>query len=109
MQQDEARFPFHDLHSFKDYVVFAQTCLATGRFPRREGTAINAQWTPELAFQGLRYGLELAAAEGVSAKVVAECRGLFEDADQHFRANNVREGFFALERADEILKRIPTQ
>ena len=109
MKQDEARFPFHDLHSFKDFVVFAQTCLTTGRFPRREGTAMSAQWTPELAFQGLRYGLELATGEGVPAEVIDECRNLLGSAEEHFRTNNVREGFLALERVNEILKCVPTQ
>ena len=103
MQQEDVQFGFNDLHSFKDFVVFAQTSLATGRF-RQD----NGPWSPELAFRGLRHGLELAAAEGVPAEVIAECAGLVASAENHFQASNVREGFFALERLNGILKRIAT-
>jgi hypothetical protein len=39
-----ARFPFTDLHSFKDYVVFVQTYLPN-RFRPREGAGPTDQWT----------------------------------------------------------------
>ena len=45
-----AKFPFTDLHSFKDYVGFVQLC-APNRFPRRDGVSAEEQWTLDLAFE----------------------------------------------------------
>ena len=58
----KARFPFSDLHGYKDYVVFVQTYLPD-RFHHREGVGPEEQWTLDLAFEGLRHGLDLAVAE----------------------------------------------
>ena len=57
-------FPFNDLHSFKDFVVFVQM-RAPNNFPLREGVPSEDQWTLDLAFRGLRDGLALAVAENM--------------------------------------------
>jgi hypothetical protein len=50
-----AKFPFTDLHSFKDYVGFVKTC-ASGKFPVRvSALPIDSG----LAFEGLRLGLRM--------------------------------------------------
>lgn len=57
-----AAFPFSDLHSFKDYVGFVKICAST-ELPQREGVGPDDQWTLDLAFVGLRLGLEMATQE----------------------------------------------
>ena len=57
-----AAFPFSDLHSFKDYVGFVKIA-APDRFRPREGVGPADQWTLDLAFEGLRLGLKMAAEE----------------------------------------------
>ena len=56
------KFPFSDLHSFKDYVGFVKLC-APDMFPLREGVQLEDQWTLDLAFEGLRHGIDLAILE----------------------------------------------
>jgi hypothetical protein len=57
-----ARFPFTDLHSFKDYVGFVKLCCPD-LFPVREGADPEDQWSLDLAFRGLRLGIDLARKE----------------------------------------------
>jgi len=102
-----AKFPFTDLHSFKDYVVFVQTC-APDRFRPREGVDPNEQWTLELAFEGLRRGLLMASEEKGERPAFAECRSLVEDAFTHYREGRIREGFFKLEEVQKLLRKIPS-
>jgi hypothetical protein len=100
---------FHDLHGFKDYVVFVQTCATNERFPFREGFGSNEQWTLALAFEGLRFGLKLAAEEKGPMPVFATCEKLVDEAYAHYREGRTREGFFKLEEMQKLLKKIPTQ
>jgi hypothetical protein len=106
VQRNVAQFPFSDLQSFKDYIVFVQTYLPD-RFRPREGVGPADQWTLSLAFEGLRRGIAVADAEGVSADVLRQCRGELDAALESYVAGNSRDGFFALERLSTILKRIP--
>src|SRR5262249_39001871 len=103
-----ARFPFTDLHSFKDYVVFVQTCLPD-TFPPRERVGPDEQWTMDLAFEGLRYGLRLVIEEKGDRPVFAECRKLVDQADENYRAGRIREGFFELEEVQKLLKKVRSQ
>ena len=103
-----ANFPFNDLHSFKDYVVFVQTYLPDN-FRPREGVAPEDQWTLDLAFEGLRRGLAMAEAEHVSAELLRACHIEMEKALACYKAGDVRGGFFALERLSAILKRFRTK
>jgi hypothetical protein len=98
-------FPFNDLHSFKDYIVFVRMC-APDKFPPREGLSADYQWTLELAFQGLREGLDLAVREKGSRSEFSECSKLIERAYDHYKAGERREGFFALDEAHRLLKSI---
>ena len=41
-----AKFPFTDLHSFTDYVIYAQTYLPN-HFPPREGAGPDEEWSME--------------------------------------------------------------
>ncbi len=102
-----ARFGFSDLHSFKDYVVFAQTC-APDRFPPREGVGPEEQWTLDLAFEGLRLGLRMAVEEIGEQPTFAICRQLVAEAYTHYREGRMRDGFFKLEEMQTLLKKIPS-
>lgn len=102
-----AKFPFNDLHSFKDYVVFVRMC-APDRFPTREGVQPEDQWTLDLAFQGLRTGLSRAVAEKGPRAEFDEFSKLVEDAYIHYKAGRIKDGFMVLEQANKTLKRVRT-
>ena len=103
-----ANFPFHDLHSFKDYVCFVGT-YSPDNFRLREGFRAEEQWTLELAFEGLRHGLSIAVKEKGELPVFEECRMLVETAHEYYREGKKREGFFTLEQVRELLKKVPSQ
>jgi hypothetical protein len=103
-----AKFGFTDLHSFKDYVGFVQLCLPN-KFPRREGAAANAQWTPDLAFEGLRLGLNMAIQEKGERPEFLESRRLIEEACEAYKRGDVRSGFMKLEQVQKLLNKIPSQ
>ena len=103
-----AAFPFSDLHSFKDYVVFVQTYLPD-RFRLREGVGPADQWTLELAFEGLRLGLTMAAAEKGERPEFAQGLALVEEAYAAYRSDDTRGGFFKLEELQKLLKKVPSR
>lgn len=103
-----ASFPFTDLHSFKDYVVFVQTYLPD-RFRPREGVGPADQWTLDLAFQGLRLGLRMAVEEKGERKEFTQGAALVEDAYSAYHDGRVRDGFFKLEELQKLLKKVPSQ
>ena len=102
-----AAFPFSDLHSFKDYVVFVQTYLPD-RFPPREGVGADDQWTFDFAFEGLRLGLRMAVEEIGEREVFTQGELLVEEAFAAYRDGRVRDGFFKLEELQKLLKKIPS-
>lgn len=102
-----AHFGFTDLHSLKDYVVFLQTCAST-KFPIREGVGPADQWTLDLAFEGLRLGLRMAAEEKGEREEFAQGGSLVEEAYAAYRDGQVREGFFKLEELQKLLKKVPS-
>jgi hypothetical protein len=108
MRQKRAEFPFHDFHSFKDYVGFVQLC-APDDFPKREGVSDADQWTLDLAYEGLQRGLQIAAGEGVKESVLSECRALIEKAFAFYRAGNLHDGFRAMEAVQRVLRRVPSR
>jgi hypothetical protein len=103
-----APYPFSDLHSFKDYVVFVQTYLPD-RFRPREGVGPAHQWTLDLAFEGLRLGLRMAADEKGEREEFARGSVLVEDAYAAYRDGRVRDGFFKLEELQKVLKKVPSR
>jgi hypothetical protein len=103
-----AKFPFNDLHSFKDYVGFVQICSAN-KFPRREGAAANAQWTLDLAFEGLRLGLNMAVQEKGVRMEFTESRHLVEEAYEAYKTGDIRSGFMKLELVQKLLQNVPSQ
>lgn len=103
-----AKFPFNDLHSFKDYVGFVQLC-SPDKYPRREGAAINAQWTLALAFEGLRLGLDMAVEEKGERPAFTESRRLVEEAFDAYISGDIRSGFMKLEQVQKLLQKIPSQ
>lgn len=107
MQPRRAQFPFHDLNSFKDYVGFVKLC-APDQFPKREGVSNADQWTLDLAYEGLQLGLRIAADEGVKDSVISECRALFDKAFTSYRADDLHDGFRAMEAAQRVLRRVPS-
>lgn len=102
-----ARFPFSDLHSFKDYVVFVQMC-APNQFPLREGVPTEEQWSLDLAFRGLRDGISLAVKEKGQRAEFDECSKLVAEAYTHYESGARKEGWLALEQVNKILKSIRT-
>lgn len=103
-----AKFPFSDLHSFKDYVVFVQTYLPD-RFRPREGAGPADQWTLDLAFEGLRLGLEMATKEKGERDEFVKGRALVEDAYTAYRDGRMRDGFFKLEELQKVLRKVPSR
>jgi hypothetical protein len=103
-----AAFPFSDLHSFKDYVVFVQTYLPD-RFRPREGAGPAEQWTLGLAFEGLRLGLRMAAEEKGERPEFSRGRALVEEAYVSYRDGRVRDGFFKLEELQKLLRKVPSR
>ena len=103
-----AAFPFSDLHSFKDYVVFVQTYLPD-RFRPREGADVANQWTLDLAFEGLRLGLCLAVKEKGERDELRRGGSLIEEAYAAYRAGLDRDGFFKLEELQKLLKKVPSR
>lgn len=103
-----AKFPFNDLHSFKDYVGFVKLC-APDLFPEREGLGKDDQWTLDLAFQGLREGMDLAVSEKRDRPAFAQCRVLVEEAKAAYSAQRLKDGFLKLDDVQKILKSISTQ
>ncbi|HTW93402.1 MAG TPA: hypothetical protein VMD30_01325 [Tepidisphaeraceae bacterium] len=102
------KFPFTDLHSFKDYIVFVQVGLPN-RFPLRERLGPDEQWTPDLAFEGLRYGLRLAMEKEGENAVFLKCQELVEEAYKLYGSEDVRGGFFKLEEVQKLLATIPSR
>ena len=101
------KFPFSDLHSFKDFVVFVGMC-APDRFPRREGVPERDQWTLDLAFKGLREGLESAIIEkGQRAEIIHSIK-LIDEARTHYDNGNAHEGYFAIDEVRKKLSRVRT-
>jgi hypothetical protein len=103
----DADFPFSNLHSFKDFVVFVQTYLPD-RFRPREGVGAEDQWTMELAFEGLRKGLRMAAEEKGQRDEFTRGESLVEEAYAAYRDRRVRDGFFKLDELQTLLKRLPS-
>jgi hypothetical protein len=103
-----AHFPFTDLHSFKDYVVFVQTYAPTS-FRVREGVSAADQWTLALAFEGLRLGLKMAIEEKGARDEFSKGSSLVEEAFVAYRDGRTRDGFFKLEELQKLLKRVPSQ
>jgi hypothetical protein len=102
-----AHFGFTDLHSFKDYVVFVQTCLPD-RFHPREGVGPDDQWTLDLAFEGLRLRLRMSVEEKGERDEFKRGESLIEDAYICYRDGKIREGFFKLEELQKLLKKVPS-
>ena len=103
-----SKFPFNDFHSFKDFVVFAQIC-SPNNYPKREGILASTPWTLDLAFEGLRLGLNMAAREkGERIEFAESCR-LVDEAYKAYKSGDVRSGFAKLERVQKLLAKIPSQ
>jgi hypothetical protein len=100
-----SEFPFSDLHSFKDFIVFVRMC-APDEFPAREGVPPSEQWSLELAFEGLNAGLDMAREQKASPRVIADCQALFDLALSHYRAGDRREGFQTLDKAHRAFGKV---
>jgi len=104
-----ARFPFTDLHSFKDFVGFVQISATVGDFPERDGLPPDEQWTLDLAFEGLRLGLKMAEEEKGPKPVFVQCKQLVEEAYAHYRQGQMPEGYKKLDEMQKLLRKIPSQ
>jgi hypothetical protein len=102
-----AKFPFNDLHSFKDYVGFVKLC-APDMFPQRVGVSPDDQWNVDLAFKGLREGLSMAAVEKGPRPVFAECEALVDEAYREYAAGDIKGGYMKLDEVYQRLKEIPS-
>jgi|HubBroStandDraft_5_1064220.scaffolds.fasta_scaffold132324_2 hypothetical protein len=102
------KFPFNDLHSFKDFVVFAQIC-SPDEYPQRDGILAKTPWTLDLVFEGLLDGLNMAVREKGERKEFAESRRLVEEAYEAYKSGDIRSGFMKLEQVQKLLRKIPSQ
>lgn len=103
-----AKFGFTDLHSFKDYVGFVKLCLPD-RFPHRDGVAAGGQWSLNLAFEGLRLGLNMAVEEKGEQPEFTESRRLIEEAYDAYKSGDIRSGFMKLELVQKLLGKVPSR
>jgi hypothetical protein len=103
-----AKFPFTDLHSFKDYVGFVKLC-APNHFPKRDGVVPEEQWTLDLAFEGLRLGLTMATEEKGQLSVFVQCGQLIDEARTDYAQGRLREASIKLQDVQKLLKKIPSQ
>lgn len=103
-----AKFPFNDLHSFKDYVTYVQTYLPD-RFPSRIATGPEDQWTLALAFKGLRLGLDMAVREKGDRIQFVESQRLVEEAFDAYKSGDIRSGLKKLELVQKLLNKVPSQ
>lgn len=102
--QRQVKFPFYDLSSFRDFIVFAQTYLPDNFHPR-EGARPDEQWTLDLAFEGLRTGLTQERARRPKVQALIEAEALVEEAYAHYLGGRDGEGFRKLEQLQSLLKR----
>ena len=100
-------FPFDDLHGFKDYITFVQMC-APDNFPK-DFTISGENWTLDLSFEGLRFGLDIAIEEKGPKPVFDQCRQLVEQAYHHYKVGEEDEGWYALEEVRKLLRKVRTQ
>ena len=98
---------FHDLHAFKDFLGFVMLC-SPNLYPPREGAGPDEQWTLDLAFEGLRHGMEIAENETGNLASLGEGRFFIDEAYKEYKRGNVPEGYRALEKVEKILKKIRT-
>jgi hypothetical protein len=108
LDNSPARGFFHDLHSFKDFVVIVSVC-APDKFIYEDWREPDNQLNLDRAFAGLRYGLELAAREKGESALLARCRELVEQSYVEYRARRDHAGQLKLEEVEKLLKKIPSQ
>jgi hypothetical protein len=99
-----SNFPFDDVSSFRDFIVFVQTYVPD-RFRPREGAPPDQQWTLDLAFEGLRHGIESTVAGRSSKAVVDQATGLIDQSYDDYRNGREVEGFGKLEQLHKLLGR----
>ncbi|WP_299343245.1 hypothetical protein [uncultured Pseudoxanthomonas sp.] len=100
-----ARFPFNDLHSFKDYIGFVKLC-SPDLFPNREGVGLDEQWSLSLAFQGLREGFAYLAGK---RDLLATCIDLTDRAYSAYVSGEARRGYELLEEMHCKVKAVRSQ
>ena len=100
-----AKFPFNDLHSFKDYVGFVKLC-SPDLFPEREGVGKNEQWSLPLAFQGLREGFAFLPHK---SSLLDDCNDLTERAYIAYWSGDARGGYALLDEMHRKIKTIRSQ
>ena len=100
-----ARFPFNDLHSFKDYIGFVKLC-SPDLFPDREGVGEDEKWSLPLAFQGLRDGLAYLSR---ASPLIDECNDLVDRAYGAYQSGDSRNGYALLDEMHSKMKRIRSQ
>jgi hypothetical protein len=100
-----AKFAFDDLSSFRDYIGFVQV-YSPDAFPDREGLSVEEQWSLDLAFDGLRHGIESLSGGG---EVSALAHGLVNSALVDYRAGRDKDADSKLEEFRSLLRRFSTR
>lgn len=101
-------FGFEDLHAFKDFIGEVIVCAPDG-FIEMNWRKPDEQLTLERAFVGLRYGLELTAAEKGETELLETCRGLVEAAYADYQARDEVAGQAKLEKMEALIRTLPSQ
>lgn len=101
-------FGFEDLHAFKDFIVEV-IAGAPDDFMEMDWLLPDEQLNLERAFVGLRYGLQLTAAEKGDSELLATCRGLVETAYANYQAGDEVAGQAKLEEMEALIRTLPSQ
>ncbi len=101
-------FGFEDLHAFKDFIGEVIVCAPDG-FIEMDWRTPDEQLNLERAFVGLRYGLQLTAAEKGDSELLATCRELVEAAYAKYQAGDEVAGQAKLEEVESLIKTLPSQ
>jgi hypothetical protein len=104
---EDRKWHFMDLHGFKDFVV--SVYLQAPNFIYKDWRPPEDQMTLDRAFDGLRYGLRLAAEEKGESALLETCRKLVEEAHEEYRSGHDRAGMLKLQEMEKLLLTLPTE
>ena len=94
-------YEFTDIVGYLDYIVYA---YAPDLFPEEEWLEPHEQMNMQIAFRGLRYGLEIVEKEKGQPQRIEEMKELIDRAEEAYQMDDIRGGMTKLEQVERILK-----
>ncbi len=104
-ENDLSYFGFTDLIGFKDFLVEV-IAGAPDDFMEMDWLKPEEQMNLHRAFVGLRYGLDLAAAERGETETITTCRQLVDQAQANYQAGRNDDGQHALVEVETLIGKI---